>query len=191
MFRHAVTCWSSYESRLKYRSLFAAMKVGDPVFIVSYRSGLEPGTRARIVALDGSSAWIAVSSPAEPQVLPVQTWDLLPARTYGCAVLHVICETIRSLRFSGGSTLLLTPEQLVRKLVEHGLSPRVARQCVDLWDTEPDGAPPLPVREWLRRIKRHYSQGTLLQPSGPKDQSRGDHPIPLEGLRHPSRPLGS
>ncbi|MBV8899194.1 MAG: hypothetical protein JOY92_03665 [Verrucomicrobia bacterium] len=147
------------------------MKVGDPVFIVSYRSGLEPGTRARIVALDGSSAWVSVSSPAEPRVFLMQIWDLLPARTYGCVVLHVVCDTIRSLKASGGSTLLLTPEQLVRKLVEHGLSPRVARQCVELWDTQQENANPLPVQDWLRQIKRYYSQGIVLQPSGPTDQS--------------------
>jgi hypothetical protein len=159
------------------------MKVGDPVFVVSYRSGLEPGTRARIVALDGSSAWVSVSSPAEHQVLPVQTWDLLPARAYGCAVLHAVCETIRSLQARCGSILLLTPEQLVRKLVEHGLSPRVARQCVELWDTEPEGAPPVPIREWLRRIKRHYGQGTTLQPSGPEDQRLEDFSIPFRASR--------
>jgi hypothetical protein len=140
------------------------MKVGDPVFIVSCKPGLEPGTRARIIALDGSNAWVSVSSPPESQVLPVQTWDLLPARTYGCAVLHVVCETIRSLKSHGGSTLLLTPGQLVRKLVEHGLSPRVARQCVALWDPESESASPVPVREWLRRIKHHYNQGSAPQP---------------------------
>lgn len=147
------------------------MKVGDPVFIVSYKSGLEPGTRARIVALDGPDAWVSVSSPADHQVFLVQTWDLLPARTYGCAVLHVVCETIRSLRIDGGSTLLMTPEQLVRKLVEHGLSLRVAHQCVELWKSEQEAASPLPIREWLRRIRRHYSQGTSLQRSGQKEQT--------------------
>jgi hypothetical protein len=158
------------------------MKVGDPVFIVSYQSGLEPGTRARIVALDGSTAWVSVISPAEHQALPVQTWDLLPARTYGSAVLHVVCETIRTLRVNGGSTLLLTPEQLVRKLVEHGLSLRVARQCVELWNPEQEGAPPLPVREWLRRIRRHYSHGTALRPGGQEDQSAEVCPAPFESL---------
>ena len=141
------------------------MKVGDPVFIVSCKSGLEPGTRARIVALDGSNAWVSVSSPAELHVLPVQIWDLLPARTYGCAVLHVVYETLRTLKNDSGSILLLTPGQLVGKLVEHGLSPRVARQCVELWNPEQEGASPMPVREWLRRIRRHYSQGTVLHPA--------------------------
>lgn len=154
------------------------MKVGDPVFIVSYRSGLEPGTRARIVALDGSSAWVSVSPPPERQIFPVQTWDLLPAGTYACAVLHVVCDAIRSLKARGGSTLLLTPERLVRTLVEHGLSPRVARQCVKLWDAQQEDANPLPVRDWLRQIKRHYSQGIGLQPSGPKDPIPNGHSVP-------------
>ncbi|MBV9999977.1 MAG: hypothetical protein JO015_12805 [Verrucomicrobia bacterium] len=146
------------------------MKVGDPVFIISYKPGLEPGTRARIVALDGSDAWVLVSSSADQQVLPVRTWDLLPARTYGCAVLHVVCETIRSLQIDSGSTLLMTPEQLVRKLVEHGLSRQIAHQCVELWNPGQETASPLPIREWLRRIRRHYSQGTSLQRSGQTEQ---------------------
>ena len=142
------------------------MKVGDLVFVISDRSGLEPGTRARIVALEGSSAWVSTGSPAGHEVLPVQTWDLLPARLYGYAVLHVVCETVRSLKARAGSTLLLKPEYLVRKLVEHGLSVPVARQCTELWDMEPEAVTPLPVREWLRRIKRYYGQGAALPPGG-------------------------
>jgi hypothetical protein len=98
------------------------MKVGDLVFIVSDHRGLEPGTRAQVVAVEGSSAWVLLDSPAERVELPVQIWDLLPARTYGRAVLQAVHATVRSLKVSSdGSTLLLKPEQLVGKLVEHGL----------------------------------------------------------------------
>ena len=149
------------------------MKAGDLVFVISDRSGLEPGTRAQIVAVNGSSVWVAIDSPAQRPVLPLQAWDLLPARTYGCAVLQTVCETLRSLKARGGSLVLLTPEHLVRHLVEHGLSGPAARQCVALWDTPEEAAPPLPVGEWLQRIKRHYGQETILRPNEPSDPSPG------------------
>ena len=145
------------------------MKTGYLVFVISDHPGLEPGVRVQVVALDGLSAWVLLDSPAERQVLPVRTWDLLPAKAYRRAVLEVVRKTVGSLEASSGSTLLLKPEQLVRKLVEHGLSAPAARQCVELLDTEQEAATPVPVREWLQRIKRHYGQGTVLQPDGPSD----------------------
>lgn len=59
-------------------------------------------------------------------------------------------------------------------LVEHGLSAPAARQCVELWDTEQAGAAPVPVREWLRRIKRYYGQQTILPPEGLQGQTSGE-----------------
>jgi hypothetical protein len=104
-----------------------------------------PG-RARIIALDGSSVWVLLDSPAEREMLPVQTWDLLPAKAYGRAVLQVVRKTVRSLEASSSSTLVVKPEQLVRKLVEHGLSATAARQCAELLGTEQETVTPLAGR---------------------------------------------
>lgn len=180
---------SSCESRLSQRCPFVVMKVGDPVFVVSCTAGLEPGTRARIAALDGSIAWVSVSSPAEPQLLPVQIWDLLPARVYGCAVLHGVCATVRSLKAGGGSTLLLTPEQLVRKLIEHGLNPSSARQCVELWNTDEQALAPLSVREWLLRIKRYYNPRAIPPPGVPNDHTQAACPAAFQGVHQTPQSL--
>ena len=142
------------------------MKVGDLVFVVSDRAGVEPGTRAQVVALNGSSAWVLPDSPPGGPVLPVQTWDLLPARTYGRVVLDAVRQTVRNLKAGSGSTSLLEPEQLVGKLVEHGLSVPAARRCVELWDAEQRGTIPLRVREWVQRIKRYYGQESISPREG-------------------------
>ncbi len=132
------------------------MKIGDPVYLITDQLQTGAGIRGMICALQDSTIEVAVESAHGTKILEVRNRDILPSNLYTHSILNVVYQTYEKIEHKHGSILNFTIEEIVAQLIQQGLAPQTARRCADLFDDVEWHDTPLPLRQWLRRIRDFY-----------------------------------
>jgi len=135
------------------------MKIGDRVYLMTGQLQTGAGIPAMICAIqDDSTVEVAVELTHGTRILKVTNCDILPSNLYTHSILNVVYQSYEEIEHERGSILSLNIEEIVQKLIQHGLAPESARRCVDLFDGVEWHHGHLPLRQWLRRIRDFYHQ---------------------------------
>ena len=133
------------------------MKIGDPVYLITDQLKTGAGIPGMICALQDSTVEVAVESAHGTKILEVKNWaDILPSNLYAHSILNVVYHAYEDIELRYGSILNLTTEEIGAQLIQQGLAPQTARRCADLFDEVEWHNAPLPLRQWLRRIRDFY-----------------------------------
>jgi hypothetical protein len=138
------------------RQPLKGMKIGDPVYLITDQLQTGAGIRGMICALQDSTIEVAVESAHGTKILAVRNRDILPSNLYTHSILNVVYHTYAEIELKHGSILNLTTEEIGAELIQQGLAPQTARRCADLFDDVEWHDAPLPLRQWLRRIRDFY-----------------------------------
>jgi hypothetical protein len=140
----------------RVRQPLKRMKIGDPVYLITDQLQTGAGIRGMICALQDSTIEVAVESAHGTKILAVRNRDILPSNLYTHSILNVVYHTYAEIELKHGSILNLTTEEIGAELIQQGLAPQTARRCADLFDDVEWHDAPLPLRQWLRRIRDFY-----------------------------------
>jgi hypothetical protein len=133
------------------------MKIGDPVYLITDQLQTGAGIPGMIFALQDSRVEVAVESAHGTKILEVRNRDeILPSNLYAHSILNVVYHAYEDIELRYGSILNLTTEEIGAQLIQKGLAPQTARRCADLFDQVEWHNTPLPLRQWLRRIRDFY-----------------------------------
>jgi hypothetical protein len=136
------------------------MKIGDPVYLITDQRQTGAGVPGMIFALQDSTVEVAVEYVQGTKILEVRNWeDILPSNLYAHSILNVVYHAYEDIELRYGSILNLTTEALGAQLIRQGLAPETARRCADLFDEVEWHNTPMPLRQWLRRIRDFYHKG--------------------------------
>jgi hypothetical protein len=142
---------------LRVRQQLKPMKVGDPVYLITDQLQTGAGIPAIICALRDSTIEVAVETAHGTKIMKVRNReDILPSNLYTHSILNVVYHTYHEIELKYGSILNLSAEEIGAQLIQHGLAPQTARRCADLFDDVEWLKAPLPLRQWLRRIRDFY-----------------------------------
>ena len=133
------------------------MKIGDPVYLITDQLQTGAGIPGMICALQECTVQVVVESAHGAKILEVRNWaDILPSNLYAHSILNVVYHAYEDIELRYGSILNLTTEEIGAQLIQQGLAPQTARCCADLFDEVEWHNAPLPLRQWLRRIRDFY-----------------------------------
>ena len=133
------------------------MKIGDPVYLITDQLKTGAGIPGMICSLQDSTVEVAVESANGTKILAVRKWEeILPSNLYAHSILNVVYHTHEDIELRYGSILNLTTKEIGAQLIQKGLAPQTARRCADLFDEVEWHNAPLPLRQWLTRIRDFY-----------------------------------
>ena len=133
------------------------MKIGDHVYVITNRLQTGAGIPGIISAVRDSMVEVVVDFAYGHKTLMVGgTEDLLPSNLYTHSILNLVYQTYEEIGKKNGSILNLTTDQIVARLIQHGLAPQTARRCVDLFEEVDWRNARLPLRQWLEGIRDFY-----------------------------------
>jgi hypothetical protein len=133
------------------------MKIGDSVYLITDQRQTGAGVPGMICAMQDSTVEVAVESANGTKILEVRNReDILPSNLYTHSILNVVYHAYEEIELKYGSILNLTTEEIVAELIQQGLAPQTARRCADFFDEAEWHDAPLPLRQWLRRIRDFY-----------------------------------
>jgi hypothetical protein len=150
------------------RQQLKRMKIGDHVYVITDQRQTGAGIPGMIYALQDSTVEVVVEFAHGPKILKVRNReDILPSNLYTHSILNLVYQTYEEIEHKYGSILNLTTEKIVAQLIQQGLAPQTARRCVDLFDEVEWHNAPLPLRQWLERIRDFYHRSRLVQKPSP------------------------
>jgi hypothetical protein len=133
------------------------MKIGDTVYLITDQQQTGGGIPGRIRALEDSKIAVALQLPQGSEILEVRNREeILPSHIYTHSILSLVYHTYEKIELRHGSILNLTATEISAELTRQGLAPQTARRCAELFNKVEWRDSPLPLREWLKRIRDCY-----------------------------------